>query len=549
MNIPNFFINEKMLLSLFDLLPVLVTVIDLENYEIIFTNKLTESAFGNAKGKKCFQYFHLEREISCEECNKNLLFDSQKNPAGIVFYETKNPRNNRWYEIQTQAIRWEDGRWVRLEIATDISKLKHDEKKLLRMLKQENLVSQIAYIFNTIGEFEEKLMKTFELLGKHTEASRVFIFEKNYSNNTFSNTYEWFNIDIESKKNNFQNVPSECFADWEKDLTENSVIKLKISNENTSEFWKLYFQIYKVQSLLALPIFVENEFWGYIGYEFCYQIHNFAVADVELLHTISLLLSIAYRRKKILDALRQSEMRLKEANSTKDKFFSIVAHDLKNPIYALADLTEFLYNYYDDWENEKRKKFIEYIYASAKQVFMLVENLLMWSRTQTGRIPFSPQIFNLKEIVCDNIALFQALAVGKKISLENKISENISVFVDLQMLNTVFRNLISNAIKFTPSKGEILIDAEVLDNEIVEIKVSDSGVGISKENQEKLFRIDTPHTTLGTNDEKGTGLGLILCKEFIEKHGGKLKIESEINKGTTFIFTVSQKTVTSFEEK
>jgi signal transduction histidine kinase len=174
---------------------------------------------------------------------------------------------------------------------------------------------------------------------------------------------------------------------------------------------------------------------------------------------------------------------------------------------------------------------------SANLSHNLLQNLLQWSRSQTGRIDFSPRIINIHDLVNQNFELLKQTAAKKEISLVNEVDKIINIEADEDMTDTIFRNLITNAIKFTPEGGSIKIDA-TQQGSMALINVSDTGVGMDEETKSKLFRLDVNHSSLGTSQEKGTGLGLILCKEFVEKHNGKIWIESSKGEGTTFTFTL-----------
>jgi len=238
--------------------------------------------------------------------------------------------------------------------------------------------------------------------------------------------------------------------------------------------------------------------------------------------------------------LRESEKMLKELNATKDKFFSIVAHDLKNPFNTLIGFSNLLLNTGLNLSEEKKTNYLELIYKASKRGYSLLENLLEWSRSQTGRLEIKPQEFVLKQSIKECMNLHYSSAEKKFVSLTEQIDDTTKVFADVNMFTTVMRNLISNAIKFTPENGKIDITAIEKETE-VQINVSDTGLGVSKESKEKLFRIDVNHSTPGTNQEQGTGLGLILCKEFIEKNKGKIWVESAIGEGSIFSFTLPKK--------
>ena len=247
-------------------------------------------------------------------------------------------------------------------------------------------------------------------------------------------------------------------------------------------------------------------------------------------------------RKRAEEILKESQEKLRESNISKDKFFSIIAHDLKSPFNAMLGFSEILNENFDEYSSDEQKKFVSFIYQGLQNTYNLLENLLQWSRSQKGMIDFRPEKTNLFLLTNEAIDLQNQSVEQKCIKLTNQIDENVFVDADKDMLSTIIRNLLSNAIKFTTKHGEVKIKAVSIPTEdkkgFIEVVVNDTGVGISKEIQSKLFDIGENTSTEGTNKEKGTGLGLILCKEFIEKHGGKIWVESEVGKGSSFCFTL-----------
>ncbi len=231
---------------------------------------------------------------------------------------------------------------------------------------------------------------------------------------------------------------------------------------------------------------------------------------------------------------------LRQMNVTKDKFFSIIAHDLKNPISSFLSVSDFLVGKFNELSKEEIKEFLDEVHISAKNVYELLENLLLWSRSQRGLLQFNPMVLDLKTLIVNNIDLLRINAESKDISLSYHIAQHYKVYADPNMLNTIFRNLITNATKFTPEGGNITVSAGDYDEnlEFCCINVLDTGIGISNDNQAKLFTLESSFSTNGTRDEKGTGLGLILCKEFVAFHQGKIWVDSELGKGSSFNFTI-----------
>lgn len=244
-------------------------------------------------------------------------------------------------------------------------------------------------------------------------------------------------------------------------------------------------------------------------------------------------------RKATEQSLYISQNELKAANASKDKFFSIIAHDLKNPFNGIIGLSSLLLEDYDSFPPEEQKIFIKDIKITAENTFRLLQNLLEWSQTQTGKIHFEQSLFLLETITSEVIDLVKTSAGNKNILLESTVSPDITVFADKNMINTVIRNLLLNAVKFTRSGGKITLSARAVGN-VVEIAVKDNGIGISPENFKKLFCIDCNMISYGTEGEQGTGLGLILCKEFVEKNSGTIRVESEEGKGSTFTVTIPE---------
>lgn len=237
--------------------------------------------------------------------------------------------------------------------------------------------------------------------------------------------------------------------------------------------------------------------------------------------------------------IQQQNLALQDLNATKDKFFSIISHDLKGPLNSLTSFSGLLINHTDSLSKDEIRMLAQDLDKSVKNLFALLENLLEWSRSQTGNIEFKPEVFDLATVMEENKTLLTAQAQTKKIELAYKSDGVRIVNAHKNSVTTVVRNLLSNAIKFTPEGGSIWLTAESRQGQM-QVAIADNGVGMSPEVVQKLFRIDTKHSTKGTANEKGTGLGLILCKDFIEKNGGRIWVESEPGKGSVFIFTLPQ---------
>jgi len=235
--------------------------------------------------------------------------------------------------------------------------------------------------------------------------------------------------------------------------------------------------------------------------------------------------------------LKNNEIKLCELNSTKDKLFSIIAHDLRNPFSTILLASELLLRHLSKKDFAKVESDVNLIYNASKRGYALLGNLLEWARSQTGNINFSPLDLHLESMVSESIEIVEYQAKNKNIIITNDVPDDFYIIADKNLLNIVFSNLLTNAIKFTKNDGAITITAHTKGN-MVEVSVVDTGIGIPKEDQDKLFRLDTNFSREGTANEVSTGLGLILCKEFIEKHNGKIWVESESEKGSSFRFTL-----------
>ncbi|WP_169788138.1 sensor histidine kinase [Rufibacter tibetensis] len=249
--------------------------------------------------------------------------------------------------------------------------------------------------------------------------------------------------------------------------------------------------------------------------------------------------------EKSNQSLRQSSQRLAEANSAKDKLFAIVSHDLRGPLQSTVQLSKMMADSSLVLSEEKSRHLSQLLHKSLQNTSKLMENLLLWARSQTEQIPFQPVSVNLRLQVQESIDFLQGMASSKNITIQNQVAAHLFAWADKELLGTIFRNLFTNAIKFTKQEGAVAIEAHSLpapENEtpFLQIKVRDNGVGISEKAINHLFDIGLKTSSLGTDNEAGSGLGLVLCKEFVEKHGGQMSVESEKGKGTCFSFTLPQ---------
>lgn len=235
--------------------------------------------------------------------------------------------------------------------------------------------------------------------------------------------------------------------------------------------------------------------------------------------------------------IEESRNLLEELNTNKDRFFSILAHDLRGPMAAFSGHMEFLSDDYHSYTDQERIQLFKEIKKSTKRLYNLLDNLLEWSRVQIKAISFAPEKADIKDLITNAINSTTEQAKNKQITINLTLDHNYTAYCDINMIDSTLRNLIGNAIKFSHEKSQINIHCSDL-NQQLKISVMDKGIGLSEKDQSKLFRIEQYLSNPGTKKETGTGLGLILCKEFVEQNGGEIWVESELNKGSVFTFTL-----------
>ena len=295
---------------------------------------------------------------------------------------------------------------------------------------------------------------------------------------------------------------------------------------------------YQLKSYIGVAVKAGNEVTGSLCVLFK-DGFDMSEENKQFFYILAAAISIEEQRRISEEKLKKSSADLKELNITKDKFFSIISHDLKNPFNAILGFSTILSEDYNSLTDNEIKEFIVNIRESSASAYKLMDNLLIWTRAQTNRLSFNPEDMDLCIVALETIELLKPIAHSKDIVLRTNIPLNSIVFADKNMIETVIRNLISNGIKFTNPGGSVSISAVKYDDKI-NVIIADTGVGIHKDFIGKLFRIDQMYKTEGTKGESGTGLGLILCKEFVEKNNGKISIESEPEKGTKVIIELSK---------
>lgn len=323
---------------------------------------------------------------------------------------------------------------------------------------------------------------------------------------------------VYQKFNNNVVIESFVYNNDNKTNTEKAdvVYKINYQNETSGQF-----QIYNVK----FPEFIDK--YNKIG-EVISQISGLAIANAEKFKIVE--------NQKLLLELQSKD--LLEANLSKDKFFSIIAHDLKSPFNSFLGLTRIMAEDIQSLTMMQLQNITKRLEKSAESLYNLLENLLQWARMQQGLLPFNPQLYHLKSEITKNLEIITDTAHNKQITIKTQIDEHIFINVDINMFNTIIRNLVQNAIKFSYANSEINIFTNISEDKHVEINIKDQGIGMNKNIQEKLFKIDGDIGRKGTDGEPSTGLGLLICKDFVEKNKGHIKVISIEGEGSSFIINL-----------
>jgi len=324
---------------------------------------------------------------------------------------------------------------------------------------------------------------------------------------------------------------------------------VRVDDTHQSSVWLKNPRHPNTRSEMAVPVIVENKVIGMVDVQEDH-VAAFDEGEANLLLSLANQIGVALRnaqlyslsqqeiaeRKRAETALQEANTALAKTNADKDKFFSIVAHDLKGPFMPLLGYSDMLMDMADTLPPADIKEMSQAIHRSAQSTFSLLESLLEWSRLQMGRMVCQPKQINLTDLIDSVIDVLAENAFNKGIHLQSKQTEAVFALADYYMINTVIRNLVANALKFTKADAYVRVSAEHYDVEFVQVAVEDTGVGISQEDIEKIFKLDVYHSTSGTAQERGTGLGLIMCQEMVQQNGGRIWIESIVGKGTTVYF-------------
>ena len=515
-------------------------------YKAIFENSndgmfLMTDTFIDCNQSVC-KLFNCERE---EIIGKTLLdFSPEVQPNGAKSADDAKTRLEKAFNGTLQRFYWQhskkdgllfdaevslaaiklDGKDVLLAIVRDISerkKTEHIKEALYQISEAAYTASDMISLYRKIHEAVSTLMlaKNF-YIAIYDEATEMISFP--YMVDEFDPPYP--------PKKMGMGLTEYILRKGEATLID-AELDLKLRDAGETELVGTPTLIW-----LGVPLMVEGKAIGVIVVQDYDTAETYGEEEKQVLVFVAEQIAQVIERKRNSEAIKKFTEELKELNQTKDKFFSIIAHDLRNPFITIMGFSDILLSDYKELNDEERQFYIEEMKKSAELSHDLLQNLLQWSRSQTGRINFNSTSIDLLEIVDENFELLYKAAEKKNLALKKNVSPGLSIFADKAMLNTIFRNLLTNAIKFSNAGGLIELSA-IEAGKFVEISVSDSGVGMDKKRMDELFKIENTISTRGTDNEVGTGLGLILCKEFVEKHGGKISVQSQEGKGSKFTFT------------
>ena len=652
-------LSEEKFFKIFNLSPVLMAIINPDTKLIIDVNRRMFETLGFSKeemiGKQAdelgvfYDDFQRQkiRKMSPRGENTRDLQVTVKSKSGKIIHIL----------LSVNKIKINDIDYV-LSTGVDIDQIKKNEHEIKHLHVQQKLLADISQLLIRPVELKAVLHEVLQIVGIHTGVSRVYIFEDIKNGDATSNTYEWCKEGITPQIDLLQEIPYKKIPSWKKIFSREGLILSENINDLPNDLLK-FLEPQDIKSILVYPLNVENSFFGFIGYDECEKNKTWSRDEVELLRTVSNIISNSFERKLVIEKLGYSELRLKlaiesaneglwdwniekgdlffsdfwykmrgyitleerpkvsgwheivydedrpgmmealnkhlsgeteyyeaiyrvntkdgslkwfldhgmiverdtdgepvrimgmniditrqkeneillqESIETQQKLFSIIAHDLRGPLGNFMQVLELLTN--GRVSDEKLKnRFLDELKKASGTAFSLLENLLNWSRSNTNTINIEPWHHNISKLLNENVEQVLYLANQKSINILVQADDHLTVFCDRDSVNIVIRNLLSNAIKFTNDHGTVKLTVKDTGSN-VEIEVADTGVGIGKDILSKLFKYGSFHSTYGTKRESGSGIGLLLCKDFIERNGGTIHAESELGEGSRFIFSL-----------
>lgn len=405
--------------------------------------------------------------------------------------------------------------------------------------KVDNAMLNISRSVSITNNLDEMFDNIRQELSSIIDTRNFFIALYDFNKNTLSLPY------FRDEKDKFDSFPAERTLSSVVLNQKKSMLLRKADLEELVAKGKIDQVGTMAKVWIGIPLMVKGEAVGIMVVQNYEDENSFNEEHLELLETISPQISLSIQRKQSEQLLKESEMKLRESNLTKDRFFNIIAHDLKNPFNAIIGFSNLIIEEWNEFGDEEIIAMIGSIKASSEGAYELLMNLLEWSRLHVGKITYNPEFIDISTLVRLNFSLLKAGADAKNIQLKTGETCDKMVWADPNMINTVIRNLLTNAVKFTRQNGSIRINCQKMPKHpgMVVISIEDSGVGIDPKKLDQIFDITSDSISTGTSGETGTGLGLVLCKEFIEINKGQIWVESQKNVGSTFFFSLPFKPV------
>ncbi len=506
------------------------------NQVIIGWNRGAKKVFGYSEqeiiGKSLDQIIHKDFRDLQEKVIRLLKQGAGKFMAGKTVELDGVRKDGTLFNAELSFSEWKtlDGEFF-TGIIRDISSRK-------RIELENQVIYEITQGITTTSNLDELLKLIHDSLAKFVYAENIFVALYNQNTNLFSFPYFVDKFDTAPPPTSMgKSCSAYVFRTLKPFLFKQEIFDLLVEQDEVELVGSAS------PSWIGIPLKTPSKAIGVLVLQHYEQENVYSEKDVKLLLSIGSQIAIAIERKKTEEEIVLKNELLQTINSEKDKFFSILAHDLRGPLSAFVAATQILTEEIQTMDLEEIKEITDSMKTSATNIYSLLENLLEWSRLKRGAMDFVPVVFNLKKRVEDCVRILSESALKKEITVEIIIPENIEIQVDNHMFDTVIRNLVSNALKFTQSGGSVRIKSEQKEYGIIVIMITDTGIGMTSELREKLFMINEKTSRKGTEGEPSTGLGLLLCKEFIEKHDGSISVASEVGKGSTFSVTLPAATV------
>ena len=500
------------------------------NSKFIRTNKSQTISFGlndpeQVIGKSDFDFFTEQAANEAFEDEQAII----KTGQSILKEEklTRKDCSDVWFSAMKMPLRDNDGKIIgTFGISRDITGRKRSE------LENYALFEIIQGITST-DKLDELLKLIHNSLGKVVYADNCFVALKDQTSGLFSFPYFVDKVDTTPIPTSMGKSCSDYVFRTVKPLLLNQKKFDRLVEQGEVELIGS-----NSPSWIGIPLQTPSKVIGVLVLQHYEKENVYSENDLKFLVSIGNQIAIAIERKKAEEEISFKNEQLQLINAEKDKFFSIIAHDLRGPLSAFVDATQILTEEIQNMDLEEIKDITMSMKTSASNIYGLLENLLEWSRLRRGAMDFVPENLNLKKKIEASIDVLSESARKKRIGLTISVPGELEIRADIHMFDTIIRNLISNAIKFTISGGKVIVTANYNGDHYIVVKISDSGIGMAPELRNKLFQIDEKTSRPGTEGETSTGLGLLLCKEFIEKHGGKIWVESSVGQGSTFSFSL-----------